>query len=72
MVLQNQVQIQATKVNMQFITEIFIQLHFSPGLKLIKITFKQSAWMKKYIDFKSEKIINAKTDFEERLLQTNE
>ena len=72
MVLQNQVKIQATKVSMQFITEIFIQLHFSRGLKLIKIKFKQSAWMKKYIDFKSEKIINAKIDFEERLLQTNE
>ena len=28
--------------------------------------------MKKYIDSKSEKIINAKTDFEERLLQINE
>ena len=28
--------------------------------------------MKKYIDSKSEKIINAKTDFEETLLQINE
>ena len=44
-----------------------IQLYLSLGMKLTKIhivmRFKQSDWMKKYIDFNTEKRMNAANDF---------
>ena len=45
-----------------------LQLYLSLGMKLTKIhralEFKQSDWMKKYIDFETEKKMNAANDFE--------
>ena len=45
-----------------------LQLHLSLGMRLTKIhrilKFKQSDWMKKYIDFKIEKRKNANNDFQ--------
>ena len=45
-----------------------LQLYLSLGMKLTKIhkmlRFKQSDWMKKYIDFNIEKRTNAANSFE--------
>ena len=53
-----------------------IQLYFSLGMKLIKIyrvlKFKQSDWMKKYIDFHAEKRTNAANNFEKDFFKIND
>ena len=46
----------------------YLQLHLSLGMKLTKVRrvleFKQSNWMKKYVDFNTKKRMNAANDFE--------
>ena len=46
-----------------------LQLYLSLGMKLTKIhgalQFKQSDWMKKYIDFNTEKRKSVANDFEQ-------
>ena len=50
-----------------------LQLYLSLGMKLTKIhrllTFKQSDWMKKYIDFNTEERMNAANDLEKKILK---
>ena len=50
-----------------------LQLHLFLVMKLTKIhkvlKFKKSDWMKKYIDFNTEKRMNAANDFEKDLLK---
>ena len=57
---------------MQFITKN-LQLYLSLRMKLTKIyrilKFKQFDWMKKYIDFDTEKRMDATNDFEKDFLK---
>ena len=49
------------------------QLYLSLGMKSTKIhrvsKFNQSDWMQKYIDFNTEKRMNAASDFEKKFLK---
>ena len=53
-----------------------LQLYTDLGLKVTKVhrvlEFNQSPWLKKYIDFNTQKRTKAKNSFEKRLLQINE
>ena len=50
-----------------------LELYLSLGMKLIKIPrvfkFKQSDWMKKYIDFNTKKRANAANNFEKPFIK---
>ena len=53
-----------------------LQLYLSLGMKLTKthraLQFKQSDWMKRYIDFNTEKKKNAANDFEKDFFKIND
>ena len=53
-----------------------LRLYLSLGMKLTKVhripTFKQSDWLKKYIDFNTDKRKNAANSFKKVFFQTNE